>query len=173
MASPSPVDPFLSGFLLNLSNNVSDGRAGGNILKHQQELWVSEIPAAVIETVRSKCDLDDAERTEEGGKAVYYIDVEVNGKECEFWMDHKGNLLRFKKELRKSEIPASILSSLRNQYASFDLDDAEMTEEGGKVTIYVDGEVNDKDHTFWYDDKGKLLKHHQDLRNSEIPVQLW
>ena len=34
----------------------------------------------------------------------------------------------------------------------------------------MDGEVNDKDHSFWFDDKGKLLKHHQDLRNSEIPL---
>jgi len=145
----------------------------GTVLKHRQELWESEIPLGMIETVRSKCkyfDLDDAVRNEEGSDIHYYINFEMNNKDCEFWMDEKGKLLRFKQELRESEIPASILSSIQGQFASFDLDDAERTEERGQITIYVDGEVNDKDHSFWYDDKGKLLKHNQDLRNSEIPL---
>jgi uncharacterized membrane protein YkoI len=145
----------------------------GNILKHRQELWESEIPLALIETVRSKCkyfDLDNAVVNEEGGKAVYYISFEVNNRDCKFWMDERGRLLLYRQELKESDIPASIQASIRDQYASFDFDDGELSEEAGKVTYYMDGEVDDKDHSFWFDGKGKLLKHSQDLRDKDIPL---
>lgn len=144
----------------------------GKILKHRQELWESEIPLALIETVRSKCkyfDLDNAVVNEEGGKAVYYISFEVNNRDCKFWMDERGRLLLYRQELRESDIPASIQASIQSQFASFDFDDGEFSEEAGKVMYNIDGEVNDKDHSFWFDGKGKLVKHHQDLRDSEIP----
>lgn len=145
----------------------------GKILKHKQELWASEIPGAVIETVRSNImffDLDEAERTEEGGQVVYYVNFEIDDKDCDFWLDGKGKLLKFKQELRGRDLPGSILKSVQDQFPSFDLDDAEKTEEIGKVIYYLDGEVDDKDHSFWYDGNGNMLKHHQDLRKSEIPL---
>lgn len=145
----------------------------GEILKHKQELWASEIPGSVIETVRNKCkffDLDDAERTEEGNNIYYFINFEVDDQDCDIWLDGKGKLLKLKQELRKRDVPVPILTSIKDQFASFDLDDAERTEEGREIIYHLDGEVNDKDHDFWYDEKAKLLKHHQDLRKSEIPA---
>ncbi|MFC2115965.1 PepSY-like domain-containing protein [Bacteroidota bacterium] len=164
---------YLVDFELNDKDNTVWMDDKGNILKHKQELWESEVPGYVIATIRSKCeffDLNDAERTEEGDKVVYYINFERGSKDCDFWLDGKGNLIKFKQELKKSEIPETILTSIRNQYGSFDIDDAEKTEAGGKVIIKLDGEINDKDHSFWFDAKVSMLKHTQDLRNSEIPV---
>ncbi len=145
----------------------------GKIIKHEQNLWQSEVPVAIIEAVRGKCkyfDLDDAERTEEGGRVTYYVDFEVDNKDCHFWIDEKGEILKFKRELKDNQIPASILASIKGQYASFDIDDAELLEEAGKTIYFLDVEIDDKEHNFWYDGSGKMLKHKEDLRNSAIPA---
>ncbi len=144
----------------------------GKISKHRQELWESEVPLEIIQTIRTKCkyfDLDKAVVNEEEGKAVYYIKFEIDNKDCEFWTERNGKLLEFRKELKDSEIPASIMDPLKAKYPSLDIDDAELKEEAGKVFYYLKAEVNDKDNFFWYDGSGKLLKHQRDLRNSEIP----
>ena len=81
-------------------------------------------------------------------------------------------MLKYKRELKDSEVPAAMLASIQGQYASFDLEDALVTEETGKVVYRLKAEINDMDHLFWFDGKGKLIKHNQDLRKSEIPVSV-
>ena len=145
----------------------------GNVLRHEQDLWESEIPAAVMASIRSKCmffDIDDADKKEEGGKVIYYINFEIDNKDFDFLIDEKGTLLMFEQELKKSEIPAPILNTIMTQYGSFDLDDADLLEEGAKVLIKLKGEIDDKDHFFLFDGNNKMLWHTQDLRNSEIPL---
>lgn len=144
----------------------------GKLLKHKQELWESEIPDAVMKTIKSKVaffDLNDADRKEEGGKIIYDINFEINNKDHDFLLDDKGKLISYVRELRKSEIPASITTVIHNKYGVLDIDDAEIMEKSGKISYQLKGEINDKDHKFLFDDKATLLRHEQDLRNSEIP----
>lgn len=145
----------------------------GNILKQQQDLYVSEIPQIVLETIKSKVaffDVSDAARMEEGGKISYKVNFEINGKDHEFRIDEKGKLLKYTKELKDSEVPAQISTLIKTKYGLLDLDDAWFTDESGKTTYLLKGEINDMDHVFMLDDKATFLKHEQDLRNSEIPV---
>ena len=145
----------------------------GKILRYRQVLWQSEIPMEIIQTIRGKCEYFDVDRAvvnETDGKAVYYLRFEKDNQDCEFWTERNGNLLEFRKELKESEIPASILDPLKGQYPSLDIDDAKLLEEAGKTTYHLDVEINDKEHLFWFDGSGKMLKHKQDLRNSEIPA---
>jgi uncharacterized membrane protein YkoI len=145
----------------------------GNILKHHQDLYGSEVPENVRKTIKSKValfDLDDADLFEEGGKTVYEINFEISGKDHDFWIDEKGKIIKYRKELKDNEIPTNIVTEIKNKYGILDIDRAEYNEENGKIIYYQKGEINDKDHEFIFDNKTNLLLHKQDLRDSEIPT---
>ena len=145
----------------------------GNILKHHQDLWGSEVPESVLRTIKSKVayfDLNDADRITEGNEIVYEINFEISGKDHDFWIDEEGGLLKYRKELKDKEVPAEITTFIKNKYGVLDIDRAEYNEKDGKIIYYQNGEINDKDHEFIFDDKTNLLLHKQDLRDSEIPT---
>ena len=147
----------------------------GNMLKHHQDLYGSEVPESVLKTIKSKValfDLNDADRFEEGGKLMYEINFEIGNKDHDFWIDGNGKLIRYEKELKDSEVPVSIVTAIKNKYGELDIDDANFKEENGKGIYELKGEIKDKDHAFLFDDKNTLLKHAQDLRNSEIPAPI-
>jgi uncharacterized membrane protein YkoI len=144
----------------------------GKIVKHQQDLWVSEIPLAVLETIRKKVplfDLEDADKITENGKSTYEINFEIDNKDHDFWINERGNLLKYKKELKRSEIPEPIWSHIK-VFGKLDVEHAERTEENGKVVFWVDGDINHMEHDFYFTEKPKLIKHEQELRKNEIPA---
>ena len=145
----------------------------GNVLKHLQDLYISEIPKAVLETIRSRVvyfDVNDADRIEAGGKITYEIDFKIDGKNHHFRINERGKLLKYRKELKESEVPASITDLINTKYGTLDFDRAKYVEEVGKTIYIIRGEINDFDHIFTFDLKANLLRHNQDLRKSEIPV---
>jgi uncharacterized membrane protein YkoI len=147
----------------------------GTIMQQQQDLYISEIPSNVMETIRLKVaffDFEDADKVEEGGKIIYDIELEINGKDHDFWIDENGKLLKYIKEIRDNEVPASITSLITNKYGLLDIDDAWFREESGNITYRLRGEINDMDHNFIFNNKTTMLIHDQDLRNTEIPVQV-
>ena len=147
----------------------------GNVLKHAQDLYISEIPKVVLETVRSReayFDVNDADRIAEGDKVTYFIDFKIDGKNHHFRINERGKLLKYRKELKESEVPFQIFDAIKTKYGPFDFDRAKYVEEVGKPIYILRGEINDYDHVFTYDQKANLLRHNQDLRNSEIPVQV-
>lgn len=147
----------------------------GNVLKHQQNLYVSEIPKVVLETIKSKVafyDVDAARRSVEGNKITYHIKFDFNGEEFNFWIDEKGKLLKLRQELKDSEIPDTIMGQISTKYGTLDIENAKFVEEPEYSIYIIRGEINDKDHLFKFDNKANLLNHNQDLRNSEIPVEV-
>ena len=145
----------------------------GNVLKHVQDLYISEIPKAVLATIQSRVayfDVNDADRQEEKGKVTYAINFKIDGKKHYFWIEENGKLVKYRKELKESEVPASIANLIKTKYGPFDFDRAKYVEETAKTIYILRGEINDYDHVFTFDHKATLLKHNQDLRNSEIPV---
>lgn len=147
----------------------------GSITKHHQDLYVSEIPKEVLATIQSRVDffdIGDADRLEEETNTTYYIDFEIRGKDYYFEVYANGDLKKFTKELRHEEIPTKITALITSKYGEYDLDYAKYFEEEEKITYYINGETNDKDHNFWFDGNATLSKRNLDLRNSEIPVAI-
>lgn len=153
---------------LNLDNN-------GNMLKHEQDLYDSEIPHVAMETIQSKVafyDVNDADRVEENGKITYEINLEISAKDHDFWIDETGSLLKYVKELKDSEVPTAILSMIDTNYGTFEIKNSKYIVESGSVYYILRGDINDKYHFFIINDKLTMLKHKQDLRNTEIPVSV-
>ena len=147
----------------------------GKIVKHEQDLFFSEIPEDVLQTIREKVpffDLDDADKITENGKSTYEIDFEIDNKDHDFWITEKGKLLKYRKELKKSEVPDFIWSQIRNISGSLDVEHREYTEENGRGVYWIDGDINDKEHDYYFTDKGKLIKHVLELKRNEIPSEI-
>lgn len=144
----------------------------GKMLKHEQDLYISEIPENVLKTVKSKVaffDVYDVDKIEEGNKIIYDINFEISHADYNFQISDKGILIKYVQELKESEVPATIVAAIKNKYGSLDIDKATYTEENGSIIYYLEGEINDKDHNFIFTDKAYPLKHEQDLRRNEIP----
>ena len=144
----------------------------GNVLKYHQDLWGSEVPESVLKTIKSKVkyfDLNDADLIKEGNEIYYEINFEIDGKDHDFWISEKGKLLKYRKELKDSEIPKSIVDLINNNYGKIDFDQSKYVEEKGKIIYIIRGEIDDMDHVFTVDNKISALKHEQDLRDNEIP----
>lgn len=147
----------------------------GNVLKYHQDLWGSEVPESVLNTIKSKVkyfDLNDADLIKEGNEIVYEINFEIEGKDHDFWINEKGKLLKYRKELKDNEIPPAIVTLINNKYGKFDIDRSKYVEERGKIIYIIRGEINDKDHVFTVNNKASILKHEQDLRDNEIPIPI-
>ncbi len=141
----------------------------GHILKHHQDLYVSEIPGVVLETIRSKepfFDVGDADKIEENGKTVYEIDFKIDGKRRFFWIDGEGHLIKFRKELNDDEIPSSIMKFIKDKFGPLDdIERAKYVIENGKKYYIVAGDAA----VFLFDDKVNLLEYHKDLPESKVP----
>lgn len=145
----------------------------GKIVKHEQDLYVSEIPKNVLKTIESKVpffDIYDADRLEEGNDIIYIINFEIHGKDHDFRINENGKILKYRKELKDNEIPSEITGLIMNKYGVLDIDRAEYNEEDGEIIYYLKGEINDKDHEFIFRNKTRIQLHKQDLRDNEIPA---
>ncbi len=162
-------------FKINDKYNELDLDNRGNVLWFHQDLWGSEVPESVLKTIKSKVqyfDLDDADLIKEGSHVSYEINFEIDGKDHDFWIDDKGKLLKYRKELKDSEIPLTLINKINTTYGILDIDHSKYIEEGRKIVYIIRGEINDMDHIFSIDDKTTVLKHEQDLRDSEIPYNI-
>ncbi len=162
-------------FVLNDKDNEAVLDYRGKLLKYKQDLYVSEIPKNVLETIKSKVqffDIKDADLIKENGETVYKINFEIDDRDNDFWIGENGKLLKYIKELKNNEVPENILSAIKNKYGLLDTDHAKYEEEAGKISYYLDGDINDKAHVFTFDKNGDLLKHEQDLKKGEIPAQV-
>ncbi|MCA1761074.1 MAG: PepSY-like domain-containing protein, partial [Bacteroidales bacterium] len=145
----------------------------GKIVKHVQDLFVSEIPDAVLQTIRKKVsffDVEDADKITEDGKTIFEINFETDDKDHDFWITEKGKLLKYRKELKKSEVPDLIWSHIKATSGNLDIENTEYTEENGRGVYWIDGDINDKEHDYYFTEKGKLISRMQELRKNEIPA---
>tara|TARA_R110000868_G_scaffold83515_4_gene235699 strand:- start:17134 stop:17949 length:816 start_codon:yes stop_codon:yes gene_type:complete len=147
--------------------------AKGTVLQHNQDLYVSEIPKIVLETIRKKAtyfDINDADKYENESRITYEIKFKVDGKYSYFWLNENGKLIKYRKELNDSEIPQSIITAINKNYGLVDIDYAKYVEEGKKVIYIIRGEIKNADHSFTFDDNATILNHSIDLKDSEIPA---
>lgn len=162
-------------FELNDKDNQVLINYKGVILRHTQDLYVSEIPVSVMKTIKDKVsffDIGDADLIEEGRNITWYIRMEINDKDHEFIINERGTLLKYEKELRYNEVPAEINNLISTRFGALDLNNAEYEEEKGRGYYHISGEINDMDHKFVFNGKSGLVRHEQDLRNAEVPVEI-
>ncbi|MBN1108990.1 MAG: PepSY-like domain-containing protein [Bacteroidales bacterium] len=162
-------------FELNDKDNQVLLNDKGAIIRHSKDLYISEIPKSVMETIKSRVtffDISDADMTEEEGKTSYNISLDIDGKDHEFIVNERGGLLMYEREMSYGEVPVGIRDLIKSRFGSPDIDDALYREEKGRGYYHIRGEIRDMDHVFIFNEKSAMVRHEQDLRNSEVPLEI-
>lgn len=142
----------------------------GNIFA--QKVDQKNVPAVILNSFQVKFPTaDDVDwRLDKGN---YRVNFEVNDKDHEVRLDNRGKIIKHEQDLYVSEIPDEVLQTIRKKVSFFDVEDADKITENGKTTFEINFEIDDKDHDFWINEKGKLLKYEKKLKRSEVPEQIW
>ena len=136
-----------------------------------QNISQSNIPAVVLNSFQLKFpNAEDVSWKMEDGN--YHIKYKVNGKFNELYLDYRGNFLKYHQDLWGSEVPERVINTIKSRVKFFDLNDADLIKEGNETYYEINFELNGKDHDFWIDEKGKLLKYRRELKESEIPASI-
>ncbi len=144
----------------------------GMVLKHSQDLYISEVPGFVNKAIRKRLsyfDIHDADKYEIGDSVVYEIRFKSDGNNQFFWVNKNGEIVKYRKELNETEIPQPIFSYIANELGAFEFDRAKYVEENGKIIYIIRGEINNRDYVITIDDKVILLKLEYDIKENEIP----
>lgn len=161
-------------FKLNGTENKMVIDYKGGVLIHARDLIKSEIPSAVLETVRKKLGIDefaDADKVSVADQSVTYeLRIVLDGKDNFFWISETGELKKYRKELHVHETPSAILKYLRDHYPLLVLERSKYVEDGGNINYIVGGRFKEKEQVFNFDRNSRLLKHTRVLWESEIPA---
>jgi len=132
----------------------------GKIVKHEQDLYVSEIPKVVLETVQGKVpffDVEDADKITENGQTTFEINFEIDDKDHDFWINEKGTLIKYVKELKRNEIPAVILATLNEKYQGYEIRVAELKEESAASFYDIQLRKSKEKVTLTFNPKGEII----------------
>lgn len=144
----------------------------GNVLELVQEIFINDIPKSVLEIIRDKItnfDIAKVEKYVVNNKTSYEIQFKIDGKNNYFYINEKGELVKYRKELKDTELPLNITKIISDQFGTFELDRSKYVEDNGNTNYIIRGYINSMKHAFWFSDKAILLKHTQDLKRNEIP----
>lgn len=133
----------------------------GNLLKYTKELKDREVPSAIAALIKTKygdLDLDDAMFKEENAKVTYILKGEINDMEHVFKFDDKANILKHEKDLRNSEVPILVMNSVKTAYNGYEIRDADLTEEGGKVIYTLQMRKSNEKIYVIFSSEGKILE---------------
>jgi uncharacterized membrane protein YkoI len=142
-----------------------------SLFSYAQEIQQKNVPAVVLNAFQLKFP-NATEINWKLEKGNYRIGFETNNKDNELLMNDKGNILKQQQDLYVSEIPKIVLETIQSKVAFFDVRDADRMEEGRVISYKIDLKINEKNHEFRIDEKGRLLKHTKELTDSEVPAQI-
>lgn len=94
------------------------------LLVQAQDLATKQVPSVILNSFKK--EFPKAEKTSwELKKNVYEVEFEVGKADHEAWLDHEGNLIKYKAEMRVWSIPSAVRSAVRREYRGYLITEAE------------------------------------------------
>lgn len=127
-----------------------------------QDLKMDEVPANLQSTFSTSFNTaKDVEWEKEGDH--FKVEFEVNKMDHDIWYDAEGNVMKSKMEISENELPPNIAAAVKNKYADYKIDSAEVYEQDGTKTYKIEiekGWFNERDLTI--DASGKIVSDIED-----------
>ncbi|PZW42669.1 MULTISPECIES: PepSY-like domain-containing protein [Mesonia] len=128
---------------------------------HAQDLKKEEVPANLISSFEKEfTNVSDVEWEKDMDN--YKVEFDLDRQEQEVWYAPNGKEVKREVEIMSSQLPNSILSTLKNKFASFEIEDIEMTTINNEVTYEVEVENSNKEMVLTLDKNGKVLSERLD-----------
>lgn len=80
----------------------------------------------------------------------FKVEFDQDNMENEIWYSNTGEILKTEKEVTLEDLPSAVISTIKNKYPKYDIDEVELIEAKGKKTYEVELEK-------WFSEDVKLL----------------
>lgn len=108
-----------------------------SLFANAQELKEAEVPSVVMNSFKGRfADAQNAEWEKKNDK--FEVEFEQGTVEREAVLDAAGKVLLVKQEIANTEVPAAVTSAIKQNYGSYELDEAEKIEYNGQTYYEVE-----------------------------------
>jgi len=125
---------------------------------YSQEIPQSQVPSLVVNSFKQQFPKASDIEWEIKGE-LYDVDFETGFfTDHEAWYDKEGKRVKYKKDIKSSELPKPILTAVKKDFSEYRIDDAEKIEENDSTTYKVELDKFSEDLKIIFNEDGKILK---------------
>jgi uncharacterized protein with ATP-grasp and redox domains len=121
-----------------------------------QKISAKDVPANVKSSLEKNYAVKDVDWDKEGTN--YEASFEQNGKDISLLFDASGAVLVTETEIKKDELPQSVLDTLTKDFAAYKIEETAKIETNGKISYEVEVEKGKQNFDLIFDVNGKLLE---------------
>ena len=122
-----------------------------------QDIPQQNVPAVVVNTFQQKFP---QQRTVEWElkQGLYEAEFEINNLDHTVYIDSSGKIVRYKKEISVSELPADVNTSIQKNFKGYKIEDIKKIEEGNSITYKVELEKKEDERKVTFATDGKIIE---------------
>lgn len=122
-----------------------------------QQIKQKDVPKAVKATFASLYpSIKDVDWEKE--ESNYEASFEIEKSKLSLILDSKGNLLETERQIKKEQLPASVLSSIGRDYVGYQIEEAATIESKGSTTYEAELEKGEESFDLIFSADGAMLK---------------
>ncbi|MNR34980.1 hypothetical protein D3C85_1527960 [compost metagenome] len=87
---------------------------------------------------------------------LFNADFDISRRDHEVWLNNKGAIVKYKKEIRSRELPAAVANSIKKNFKGFRIDDVDKFEEEKQFFYKVELKTLREEKKVVFDAQGKL-----------------
>lgn len=125
---------------------------------YSQDIFQSQVPSLVLNSFQQKFPkASDIEWEMKGNQ--YKAEFETGFfKDHEVWFDEKGEMVKHKEEVSKSDLPDAIQEAIKANFSKYRVDDIEKVTEKESVIYRIEMKTLTEEVGLVFDENGKVLK---------------
>lgn len=120
-----------------------------------QDLSSADVPSVVKNSFHKNFPKADHVEWERKGD-TYNAEFDINWRDHEVWISRTGAILKYKKELKASELPSAVTAQIKQNYGSYRIDDVDQYEVNKRFYYKVELKKHDEERKILFDQKGKI-----------------
>ncbi|NQX41169.1 Putative beta-lactamase-inhibitor-like, PepSY-like [Pedobacter steynii] len=124
-------------------------------LTYAQDIPVKEVPSVVLNSF-SKAFPQAVKVDWEKKGDLFNADFDIGRRDHEVWLNHKGAIVKYKKELRSRELPSVVANSIKKNFKGFRIDDVDKYEEEKQFFYKVELKTLSEEKKVVFDAQGKI-----------------
>lgn len=131
-------------------------------MMNAQDLKMSDVPSNLMTNFQNTYKTATDVEWEMDGMH-YNVEFEISRMDHEIWYAKDGTIVRSEAEIRKKDLPTTIASAIKSNYAGYKIDSIEVTEMDQVKTYEVELEKGwTKEIKVIFDSEGKVLSSVED-----------
>lgn len=123
-----------------------------------QDIRQNQVPSLIVNNFQKTFPKAfDVEWELEGENYKVEFETGLLGKDYNVWYNKRGKLIRYKKEIAKSELPQKVQAKINSDFKTYRIDDLEEIFQGNNITYKVELKSISQDWKVVFDNSGNVL----------------